>query len=77
VDGPWHYREAERLLKLARADYSAEASAIRAAAQVHATLALTAATVDRRLLAGMPLGQTYNNPSAQWEPIIEGDTTNG
>jgi hypothetical protein len=77
VNGPMHYRKAEDLIELAGAGYSAEDVAIRATAQVHATLALAAATADRRLLAAMPLGQTYNNPSPDWAPIIEGDTTNG
>jgi hypothetical protein len=77
MTGPEHYREAERLIAASGADDSYEPSQSLQAAQVHATLALAAATADRRLLAGMPLGQTYNNPSAQWEPIIEGDTTNG
>lgn len=52
MTGPEHYREAERLLEQAEIDardpmrkYAEDANVI-AAAQVHATLALVAATVE-------------------------------
>jgi hypothetical protein len=47
MSGPEHYREAERLVSVAnaeRVDYPAAARVHIAAAQVHATLALAAAT---------------------------------
>ena len=50
MNGPEHYREAERLLAAVTADGDdpvksfARAAALHAAAQVHATLALAAAT---------------------------------
>lgn len=44
MKGPQHYAEAERLLELARAN--ADREMIVAVAQVHATLALAAATVE-------------------------------
>lgn len=46
VTGPEHYAEAERLLELASADCGPVDNAIRAEAQVHATLALAAATIS-------------------------------
>lgn len=41
--GPWHYREAERLLAEAKNDDSGRWTTLIAAAQAHATLALAAA----------------------------------
>lgn len=73
MNGPQHYAEAERLLGLAESEMeayanAAEASATEAAhlaqsgwaqkrAQVHATLALTAATID----AANTVDVTYGN----------------
>lgn len=45
MTGPQHYQEAERLLSIAGDTPDAQA-ALHAEAQVHATLALTAATVQ-------------------------------
>jgi hypothetical protein len=65
VTGPEHYREAERLLEQAEVDardpmrkYQEDANVI-AAAQVHATLALAAATAAEQATAydGDELGQ--------------------
>lgn len=48
VNGPEHYREAERLLEInaGHPDVSAGMDRVIAAAQVHATLALAAAQVE-------------------------------
>lgn len=50
MNGPAHYREAERLIEIANRDElgSPEERYRVAAAQVHATLALVAATVGSR-----------------------------
>ncbi|MFE4535665.1 hypothetical protein ACFRKB_11355 [Streptomyces scopuliridis] len=46
MNGPWHYAEAERLLELA-GHLDGDAAEIYAEAQVHATLALAAATAEQ------------------------------
>lgn len=52
MDGPSHYREAERLLRLAEKTPSRDRARTDAAlAQAHATLALAAATVDGAIVA--------------------------
>lgn len=48
MNGPDHYQTAEKLLE--QADQFTEADELIAAAQVHATLALTAATIDAAFL---------------------------
>lgn len=58
MNGPEHYKEAERLLGLAGScDWTVEFAAYRdpalAAAQVHATLALVAAVANRSLIDGL------------------------
>lgn len=60
MTGPEHYRAAERLITLAEScDWTTEVEAYRgpalAAAQVHATLALAAATAE-------PIAQSYDGP---------------
>ncbi|WP_055696540.1 hypothetical protein [Streptomyces silaceus] len=46
MTGPWHYREAERLIELAQ-ETDDETVEIYAEAQVHATLAVAAATANQ------------------------------
>lgn len=72
MNGPEHYREAERLLESAREDVnigSAEETYSLAAAQVHATLALTAATAERTRAGGVEL---VGDPTS-WRAAIHGD----
>ena len=58
TSGPDHYREAERLLTIGAGQRGSELDAIcTTAAQVHATLALAAATAD-------PWGE------ADWKPVL-------
>ena len=59
MNGPEHYREAERLLETAALDFDSQKRWVRraaahalAASQVHATLALVAATVDQTAARG-------------------------
>lgn len=63
MTGAEHYREAERLLEAAndRSEYD-EAAGITAQAQVHATLALAAATID----AAAHPGQSQVDYLGQW-----------
>lgn len=49
MNGAEHYAEAERLLAVAGTDSDGKSNAIRADAQVHAILALAAATLYRNL----------------------------
>ncbi|MFJ2675076.1 hypothetical protein [Streptomyces sp. NPDC087525] len=57
MTGPEHYREAERLVQLAtRHPDSSNATLLTAAAQVHATLALTAATAMQAAVDGSEPG---------------------
>jgi hypothetical protein len=70
VNGPQHYARAERLLTAATEldDYNGEdaaASAMRHAAEVHATLALAAATADAGGLVGVG---SLNIPS-EWARV--------
>lgn len=51
MTGPEHYREAERLLAEAHGGISVHADNARAEAQVHATLALAAATASGQATA--------------------------
>lgn len=54
MNGPQHYLEAERLMELARSmEAEGEFLTIAAEAQVHATLALTAAQVDLAMSKGI------------------------
>ena len=77
MDGPTHFAEAERLLMLGTdsGDYGRtekEYLAIRkvevARAQVHATLALTAATA-------FPTGQRTTEHAEEWRQAVFGRTT--
>lgn len=67
MTGPEHYREAERLLNFA-ASPAGEAEGVErtvAAAQVHATLALAAVTLDTAIIA-----QGYPSPmGAKWQEV--------
>lgn len=55
MTGPEHYAEAERLL----CSQVGDPVALLAAAQVHATLALTAATIEAAATRTWPGGDTY------------------
>ena len=64
MNGPEHYREAERMLERANDSTTYdEAAGMTLQAQVHATLALAAAQ------AGMTLGMP-GNPSTEWSRLI-------
>ena len=70
--GPEHYREAERLreqaegLNIRNADARAERAVLAAEAQVHATLALAAATALNR-----PDGEGMRMDSyREWEKVV-------
>jgi len=77
VTGPEHYREAERLLDASalRGSGSAEGgpnpvtTRLIAAAQVHATLALAAATIDAAELAPTSRYDGFY-PDEAWEAVI-------
>jgi hypothetical protein len=74
VNGPEHYREAEKLLRDAETftDPRNPSNANIAAAQVHATLALAAATADSRVIEpGNGDSVTLTHPSTEWWPITE------
>lgn len=62
MTGAEHYAEAERLINHA-ANWGDEAPRILAMAQVHATLALTAATANR-ILGNLPSGGNLERFSA-------------
>ena len=63
MTGPEHYREAERLLIDAAGEFITEVGAAMAAvAQVHATLALAAATA---------LNRTEGQPERNWQAWFE------
>jgi hypothetical protein len=67
VTGPEHYREAERLIALAEENWThdeAEHDAVLRNAQVHATLALAAATVDQTASRGA--GDTTHD----WRQVV-------
>lgn len=68
MNGPQHYREAERLLSvahdLADQDYQVRADFIVARAQVHATLALAAASVQNDTIDAGPI--------PRWEKTLGG-----
>ena len=81
MSGPKHYREAERLLALADERVSHEwqyqsgeqKADVLAAAQVHATLALAAATIDSgRAVTTMRPGQ-YDESVTDSAPTHEAD----
>ena len=63
MTGPEHYREAERLLK------DPGSAGVIGAAQVHATLALAAATIDAARLAPTSRYDGFY-PDEAWEAVI-------
>lgn len=67
MNGPEHYREAERLLTRAADAETAVALYLLSRAQVHATLALAAATVDASGF-GVP-GEVRNE--AAWREAVK------
>jgi len=80
VNGPEHYRAAEQLLERAATGsdggelvnggwFSSDADTI-AAAAVHATLALAAATAGRRVEAESKPGIVWVNPPTGWDDIV-------
>lgn len=60
MTGPDHYRRAEQLATQARGQEGAQANQTLALAQVHATLALAAATVPARISG-------YRQTRAAWD----------
>lgn len=84
MNGPEHYAEAERLITEARGEHGdnyvdSEARDARLAeAQVHATLALVAATAGTRSTSPQPWGGTDTfSPDARWsEVLVTAETVN-
>lgn len=70
MTGPEHYTRAEQLLREVRDGHQegTDVAAILAAAQVHATLALTAATA----LTPKPGSLHFNNTNA-WKAAVSGE----
>ncbi|MEV6607445.1 hypothetical protein [Kutzneria sp. NPDC051319] len=78
MTGPEHFREAERLIHAAQATpgrygeapYSDNADRMLTAADVHATLALAAATALHALTQYTGMGMVPRSQAQQWQPIV-------
>ena len=73
MTGPTHYREAERLLEAAANGEPPGTDRLLAAAQVHATLALAAATALSIVTAvdvEMDQGPIVPPPHEEWSDVI-------
>lgn len=70
MTGPEHYHEAERLIEWAFHDESPDPSQTLATAQVHATLALAAATA-------LPAGGSGTESRAAWVRAVHGMKQHG
>lgn len=81
MTGPEHYREAEAHLASAAQNFMRgdDPTSALAAAQVHATLALAAATALAQPIAGMPDEPGYSQDEYDdWYEAVEiGDTAKG
>ena len=74
MTGPEHYQEAERLLAEAAGNSASmgQLAAVTAAAKVHATLALAAATALQHRAGGLP---TFD--SADWHQVAARQSKRG